>query len=355
MPLFPNFATVNEISRHIEILLLSNDCVIVPGFGGFMAYDVDARKDSSDGSILPPIRSIGFNPKVTFNDSLLAQSYVEAYDISYPEAVKLLEHDTDELKQLISKNGSFEFNGIGIVSLNADGNYEFAPCEAGLLTPQLYGLGSFKIKTLEKIKTMLTESKAGFSLPGKALPSDLDKEEEKNEDNVQRSARLVALWRNIAVACIAAMLFILIPSPLVNNAQLAENHIDYQLLDKVMPQEMTEGHAAVKEAIESKSEKSKIAARQTEEDSLQVKQHSTSSSSKGRFSIVVASHVTRLNATSYQSNLSKRGFKDVFIHRGTHLKVLMGHYISREAAIKALNKLNDKEEFAGAWVIELNS
>lgn len=42
------FANVNRLERHIEILLLSNDCVIVPGFGGFMAHHVDARYDGRD-------------------------------------------------------------------------------------------------------------------------------------------------------------------------------------------------------------------------------------------------------------------------------------------------------------------
>ena len=65
-----------ELDRHIEILLLSNDCVILPNFGGFMAHHVEARHDDSDGAFLPPLRTIGFNPKLTLNDSLLAQSYV---------------------------------------------------------------------------------------------------------------------------------------------------------------------------------------------------------------------------------------------------------------------------------------
>ena len=80
--LFLNFARVIEINRHIEILLLSNDCVIVPGFGGFMAHYVDARKDEADGSFLPPIRSIGFNPKVTLNNNIKYQTNIESYDIS---------------------------------------------------------------------------------------------------------------------------------------------------------------------------------------------------------------------------------------------------------------------------------
>ena len=43
-----NFALVIELDRHIEILLLGNDCVIVPGLGGFMAHHADARYDEED-------------------------------------------------------------------------------------------------------------------------------------------------------------------------------------------------------------------------------------------------------------------------------------------------------------------
>ena len=82
-----------ELERHIEILLLSNDCVIVPNFGGFMAHHVEARYDDKDGSFLPPQRTLGFNPQLVLNDSLLAQSYIEAYDISYPDAIRRIYDD----------------------------------------------------------------------------------------------------------------------------------------------------------------------------------------------------------------------------------------------------------------------
>lgn len=78
-----NFAFVIEFARHIEILLLDNDCVIIPGLGGFVAHHISARYDEDDGLFLPPYRTLGFNPQLTLNDSLLAQSYADAYDISF--------------------------------------------------------------------------------------------------------------------------------------------------------------------------------------------------------------------------------------------------------------------------------
>ena len=71
-----NFAHVIELERHIEILLLSNDCVIVPNLGGFVAHNIEARYQEQEQLFLPPLRTLGFNPQLTINDSLLVQSYI---------------------------------------------------------------------------------------------------------------------------------------------------------------------------------------------------------------------------------------------------------------------------------------
>ena len=34
-----------ELAQHIEVLLLENDCVIVPGFGGFIAHYAPAMRE----------------------------------------------------------------------------------------------------------------------------------------------------------------------------------------------------------------------------------------------------------------------------------------------------------------------
>ena len=141
-----------ELERHIEILLLNNDCVIAPDLGGFMTHHVDASYDEEDNSFLPPLRTLGFNPQLKINDSLLAQSYVEAYDISYPEALQRIEDEVNELKMRLQNKGSYELNDIGTLALNEDGNYIFTPCEAGILTPTLYGLGAYEMRRLEEQK-----------------------------------------------------------------------------------------------------------------------------------------------------------------------------------------------------------
>ena len=150
-----NSAGAVILARQREILLeiaeSGNDCVIVPDFGGFMAHHVDARYDKNENLFLPPLRTIGFNPQLKMNDSLLAQSYVEAYDISYPEAVNRISDEVNELKQHLENYGSYELTDVGTLRLNEVGSYIFEPCEAGILTPNLYGLSSFEMKSLQTI------------------------------------------------------------------------------------------------------------------------------------------------------------------------------------------------------------
>lgn len=351
--LFLNFAEVIEINRHIEILLLSNDCVIVPGFGGFMAHYVAARKDEADGSFLPPIRNIGFNPKVTVNDSLLAQSYVDSYDISYPEACKRVEADVEELKRRVSTDGYYEFNGIGTVRVNGEGNYEFSPCKAGILTPELYGLDSFGMKTLDELRGMADKQWTVVSPARPVAESEGDDARDDDYYDKRHSQRVIAMWRNVAVACIAAMLFLLIPSPLVNNAQMAGNNIDLRLLNRVMPHEMTTGRQNVENAIRNSSQAVKQVDSQKDEALGSSEAPYAEAQKEARFAIVVASHVSKTNAEAYAAELTRRGFNDVKVEERAHVKVVMGSFQTHEEAMKCLQRLRANEEFSGAWVVEL--
>lgn len=346
-----------NFDRHIEILLLSNDCVIVPEFGGFMAHHIDARKDECDGSFLPPIRSIGFNPRLTLNDSLLAQSYVEAYDISYPEAVMRIEDEVRELRQRIDTYGKYEFAGIGTVSLNSDGKYEFTPCEAGIISPDLYGLGSFHMQTLSEINEA---TQAPYSITQQAHESSPNINAalaaENGSNTHAPSARIIAIWRNVAVACIAIIFFLLMPSPLVNSTQMAGNHIDTNLLDRILPKDITTGQDKVNEAVQ-KLEMPKSANEQVDADETVNKKtpQDIQEATEGDecFSIVLASRVAIKNAETYVEDLHKRGYKDAFVHHNGHVKVLLGRYKTREDASKTLNTLSTEKEFAEVWITKV--
>ena len=78
------FCNMIELSKHIEVLLLENDCVIVPGLGGFIAHKRQAAYSIQKGEFMPPLRTIGFNPQLIMNDGLLVQSYMQAFNTDFP-------------------------------------------------------------------------------------------------------------------------------------------------------------------------------------------------------------------------------------------------------------------------------
>ena len=137
---------MTELERHIAKLLLDNDCVIVPGFGGFMAHHIAASYDEKNHIFLPPTRTVGFNPRLTMNDSVLAQDYVNCYDLSYPEALKRIESEVDEFRQMImSEDGGHELCGIGRLYVLDNGEYDFIPNDNGITTPATYGFQAFEL------------------------------------------------------------------------------------------------------------------------------------------------------------------------------------------------------------------
>ena len=142
---------MNELARHIASLLLENDCVIVPGFGGFIAHYAPAQQENEDFVFLPPMRVMGFNPQLRINDGLLAQSYMSVYGFSFPEAVKIIQQQSEELISSIHETGHIELNDVGELRYNIHGKYEFNPFDYRLATPDLYGLDSFKMKELKDL------------------------------------------------------------------------------------------------------------------------------------------------------------------------------------------------------------
>ena len=340
-----------ELERHIEILLLSNDCVIVPGFGGFMAHHVDSRYDEQEHLFLPPQRTIGFNPQLTLNDSLLAQSYIEAYDISYPEAIRRISDEVRELKQHLENTGRYELYDLGTVILNEYGKYEFEPCEAGILSPELYGLSSFEMAPLTAADSTATSAETfTASQPGAPAMIHTVPDATPADDDSDDEPRIrVSTLRNIAVACMAIIAFFTISTPIstTNNGSLKAG-INTDMLFQVMPNSSVSTPAGTPEPA------------LTKDGATTIRQATLAAQTKEAapvdtfYTVVLCSRVTVKNATRYVDQLTAEGVKGVqVLTRGRHTKVIMGRYTTeREAHAKAA-EINRSGAVSGCWVTKV--
>lgn len=359
-----NFADVIELERHIEILLLWNDCVIVPGFGGFTASYMPARFDENDNTFIPPLRTLGFNPKLNINDSLLAQSYTESYDISYPDALKRIAEQADELKQHIYNEGSYTLNDIGTLYLTETGSIGFTPCEAGVLTPSLYSLSSFEMKRLSDTSAeSKQESKHDAAKQQSVATVNVDTTKPKTDteevvvetsdydDEEQTVSIRLSVLRNIAAVLIAMVGFFTLSTPINNsNSTVQLSQMEYGIVQKLLSRS-SENKAPIADKVINKVQAdNNVKAKVTKVDATA--KSVESETEEDYFCLVLASHVTIKNAEDFVSRLGSKGYTDARILRekGKALKVVFGRYKTQPAAYNALNSLHEEEPFHDAWV-----
>lgn len=191
-----------ELAQHIEVLLLENDCVIVPGLGGFIAHNRPAAYHADSHTFEPPMRTVGFNPRLVINDGLLVQSYMQTYNTDFPDATRKIEKTVQALKEQLYRQGHIELNRIGTLYYNMNGDYEFEPSDRPFFTPSLYGLDTFSLLPLQ-------DREEAASLP---IPV-----EEKQDE---RPMLPLYHWLRNAVALAAAVLLFFVFSTPVENTYM---------------------------------------------------------------------------------------------------------------------------------------
>ena len=368
----PYFCIVIELERHIEILLLNNDCVIVPGLGGFMAHYVEARFSEEDGLFLPPLRTLGFNPQLQLNDHLLVQSYIEAYDISYPEALRRVEDEVTELRQHLETEGQYELNDIGTLSLNEEGKLEFEPCEAGILTPDLYGLSTFEMPTVNQIirqaakekeeEVVIKQTSDEVQQPAveTQLSADLPIEEQEPAEDEKKSQDALVIpmaWVRGALAAAAAIIMFFMMTPPVSNSNIPSEVVQSSMIPTIGSKEVKK--TSVPQQPAAKSQQPKANSQKPTSSSQQPAandQHATSP--KERYVIVLASQTTLSNARDFLYQLAKKGYDDTHImemNDNNKVRVTFGSYDSESDAHQKLHHLRSEDEvFQEAWILKTN-
>lgn len=328
-----------ELERHIEILLLDNDCVIVPDLGGFMSHYIEARYDDRENLYLPPLRTLGFNPKLTMNDSLLAQSYVEAYDISFPEAISRIEKEVSELHQHLENEGYYELYDIGTLRLNGEGNYEFEPCEAGILTPSLYGLNTLEI---DKI------------VPVAPIAEPLRQPAQEQKEPAERAIHIkMSTLRKTAAIAAAIALLVMLAIPVGNSTRqfLDTCKIDKSWFYRIMPKEITSNKPVT---VNTKAATPKPAAPVKDDPKQPVVEEKVQEPAT-YWTIVLASQVSKKNAELFAASLQKRGYAEAtVVLRRNGNKVVMGRFSSETEAQNRVRTLRQESaDFAEAWVMKM--
>ncbi len=147
-----------NIEKHLSGLLAEQDCVIVPGFGGFITNYIPAGINPVTHVFTPPSRQVAFNARLRNNDGILANHLVRSLDITYAEAVAAIEKLSVEWVNILNKSEKVIIQGIGLIFSDKENNLQFIPESNINLLDDAFGLTSFSSLPIQKLGTLKKSS-----------------------------------------------------------------------------------------------------------------------------------------------------------------------------------------------------
>jgi nucleoid DNA-binding protein len=135
-----------DLISGIRGLLFRHDCVIIPGFGGFICNYVPASIDKASGMFYPPARRVSFNRNLTNNDGLLIGDVSRREGIGYGEARDIIEQFAAEMKRRLSKGEMITLDLIGTFRTNQEGSIQFEPDSQANYNAGSFGMDSFRFE-----------------------------------------------------------------------------------------------------------------------------------------------------------------------------------------------------------------
>jgi nucleoid DNA-binding protein/cell division septation protein DedD len=138
-----------DITAFIRELLFGHDCVVIPGFGGFIGNYNPARIEKGTGTFYPPVRKISFNRNLDHNDGLLMKKISSVAGMSYGEAGIIVGEFVADICTKLERGEKVVFDKIGTFSTNQEGNIQFEPDSEVNYYSDSYGLESFRYLPIE--------------------------------------------------------------------------------------------------------------------------------------------------------------------------------------------------------------
>jgi len=299
-----------EINQYIKELLLLNDCVIIPEFGGFVANYKPASIENNQ--FFPPAKEIAFNNKLISNDGLLINYISDCEGINYFDAKQKLESFVEETQLNLERSRNVYFEGVGYLHFDSHENLQFEPQLKQNLLVESYGLQNFSYEKLYQRQMPKPAFKVEYKEP---VPVIFQK---------RKLQKLV-----VAVPLLIAMALI----PMKNNKEY-----------------LSKSDMGLWEAI---TQSAPVATVQIQEQNVAEYDVEATPASVEEFKyyIIGGSFRSEENANKYLQQLSEQGYsgKNLGIFKGLH-RIAMKGFTNINEAQKELNAIRYQSPQSGVWI-----
>lgn len=331
---------MNELVSHIEFLLHDHNCVIIPGFGGFVVNTTPARRDGI-ATFFPPSCELVFNRDLTHNDGLLAQSYMKSEEIPFEAAMTKIELAVEELKHRLRDDRQVVLGELGQFIMNDDKRFIYKPSH--FVQPAFFGLTKAALKPLIQMQSPAVKVSTGE----------------------QRQPRYRSVGIASAAASILLLMMFLLPvgdrTIVRQSAQiLSESDLfgSSPFQRNVTAENTSEGVAT--NATDA-TDATEVAEMTTTDDNIQPELTAqtplavaAADEDQPRYYIIVGVYKVKEVAEKMMENLLKDGFSDRgWMRRPGRIDVYARSFAEKEDAVSTLRKIHKEfPDYRDAWILK---
>lgn len=344
-----------RIIEHIEQMLSVHDCVIIPGFGGFVLQVTPTWYNAEAHRFEPLHKELVFNETLQHNDGLLIESYRQSEATDYRSAYQLVQADVAELKALLERDGQVEMAPIGVFRRGEEGQLIFeASRDTDWLNASMFGLPAFTIEPLAE------------ELP---IPTNAEKMEKRRPDvyYIPVNRRLV---RWVAAAVVAIVVFLSASTSVeeVNRSAYTASFVPTEMLNANMQKD--EPSPAEPEPISTKVEvtpRAETKPAPVEKPKAETKVAKASAPKREaaktveaapqkRYYIVIASLASSEQAAQYMKGVGQKDCPNMAVlqTKGKY-RVYADRFTDKAAAEKYQNTLRKNPKYKDAWLFTWTS
>lgn len=183
--------------QYICELLFTNDCVIIPGLGGFVSNTRSTFLNPSQHTFTPPSKKVAFNSSLRTNDGLLAHYISQEENITYHEANEIISSYVDDVFRKLALGEQISIDEVGTLSMDLERHIQFDPETNANFLLSSFGMTSLHSPAIKREEAQMEVLK-GDKQPG-----------------TTQGKRKKKLWKIIELVPAAAVLAIMIFNPKV--------------------------------------------------------------------------------------------------------------------------------------------
>ena len=312
-----------DLSNYITGLLFINDCVILPGFGGFVANYQEAQHDATSNTFTPPSKKLVFNSNLSYNVGLLINYLSQQLSVSYAEAKEMVRQSVEDVWIRLERGESVEFDGIG--------SFQYGDNDALVFSPKI-------------TENLLTDSYGMFSFRFPPLSYKSSDEPIINNDNIRHMPNLNSrqILSYAAILVPIAALIALIPVYQNSKSQSASVISIEDTVTATVPK------SSVDNAIMESTDKRR-ALFYSETPAQKVETHKAANPDCTYY-IIGGSFKDKANAESYMKKYRKDGFESGIVHADNLYRVTLGSFDDKVFALHELRRIRASEKYSNAWL-----